>query len=206
MPVKTSTSFTKTDTDAELASRTFGIIDGLTDNPDFPNPTPSLADLNAAYAAFTGALAAAAGGGTALTAAKNAARAALISMLRNLAGNLEATCAGNMQMLLGSKFPAWKTTRQPAGILPAPSNTSLDFGPLSGQLVGSVKPLPGAVVYNWRLFAASAPGVILQTTVSTAASVTFTGLTRGVDYTVQANAVGTAGTSDWSNPATQMAV
>jgi len=41
---------------------------------------------------------------------------------------------------------------------------------------------------------------------STAASYTFSGLTPGVAYTIACNAVGAAGPSNWSNPASQIAV
>jgi hypothetical protein len=40
--------------------------------------------------------------------------------------------------------------------------------------------------------------VIVQ---DTAANHTFSGLTAGVNYTIEVSAAGTAGPSDWSNPA-----
>jgi hypothetical protein len=40
---------------------------------------------------------------------------------------------------------------------------------------------------------------------STAASYTFSGLTPGVAYTIAGNAVGAAGPSNWSNPASLIA-
>ncbi len=39
----------------------------------------------------------------------------------------------------------------------------------------------------------------------TAASFTFTGLTPGVSYVVEVNAVGSAGPSDWSSPVSLIA-
>jgi hypothetical protein len=75
-----------------------------------------------------------------------------------------------------------------------------------GALDASVTPVYGAVTYNWQLVAINAPTVILQTIETTAASVSFGGLTPGVIYQVIVNAVGSAGTSDWSNPTNQMVV
>ena len=47
---------------------------------------------------------------------------------------------------------------------------------------------------------------MLQTAQTTSASNTFAGLTPGVIYNIEANAVGAAGPSDWSDPVSQMAV
>jgi len=41
---------------------------------------------------------------------------------------------------------------------------------------------------------------------TTGGRTTFSGLTPGVAYTAQVNAVGAAGPSDWSNPVSKMAV
>jgi hypothetical protein len=54
--------------------------------------------------------------------------------------------------------------------------------------------------------AAAQPGTVLQTAQTTSASNTFAGLTPGVTYNVEANAVGAAGPSDWSDSVSQMAV
>jgi hypothetical protein len=64
----------------------------------------------------------------------------------------------------------------------------------------------GASVYNWRLTATANPGVVLQSAQTTGGRTTFNGLTPGVVYVAQVNAVGAAGPSDWSNPVSKMAV
>ena len=63
---------------------------------------------------------------------------------------------------------------------------------------------PGAAIFNWRLTTATAPTVIVQSAQTTAASNIFGNLTPGVVYNVQANAVGAAGPSDWSDPVSHM--
>jgi hypothetical protein len=67
-------------------------------------------------------------------------------------------------------------------------------------------PVFGASSYNWRLARADAPTVFVQTAQTTAADIVFAGLTPGVVYLAQVNALGTAGLTDWSQPATQMAI
>ena len=67
-------------------------------------------------------------------------------------------------------------------------------------------PVFGAAIYNWRVTSAAQPGTVLQTAQTTSASNTFAGLTPGVTYNVEANAVGAAGPSDWSDSVSQMAV
>jgi hypothetical protein len=77
---------------------------------------------------------------------------------------------------------------------------------LSGELIASMPPVFGAAIYNWRVSAASAPTVVVQTSQTTAAGCTFAGLTPGVVYVIEVNAVGSAGPSDWSNPVSKMVV
>ena len=90
--------------------------------------------------------------------------------------------------------------------MPVPANFTVALGNSSGKLDVSVAPVPGASTYNWRLTAASAPGVVVQFGQSTAANYTFTGLTPGVLYNVEANAVGAAGPGGWTAPVPQMMV
>jgi hypothetical protein len=162
-------------------------------NVFYTTPAPTLLVTTAALKAFTDALSVAGGGGTTLTAIKNDRRVDLVSLLRSLAGYVQLNCQGSLSILLSSGFPIQKPQRQPVGPLPAPSNLALSLGTNSGELDASVTPVPGAATYNWRVMLASAPTVVVQTTKSTAASTTFTGLTPGLSI-CEANAVGTAGT------------
>ena len=154
---------------------------------------------------FISTIAAAADGGIALTAAKNAARMELTTLLRNLASYVQVACKGNIENLLLSGFPPQKSSRNPVGVLPAPANVTVNLGARSGELDSKANPIPGAAIYNWKL-TASGQTATLQTAQTTAASTIFDGLTPGVVYTVEVNAVGSAGPSDWSQPVSQMVV
>lgn len=206
MIVKPYISFVNDDSDAQLIVDVGGIITGLTGNASYPAPSPTLAAVTAALNAFTTAVNDAIGGGVALTSAKNDRRAELVALVRELASYVQVACKGDMTVLLTSGFPIQKPTRNPIGQLPVPANLKVTLGTHTGQLNASAAPVFGAAVYNWRLSTAAAPTVVVQSAQTTAASNTFTGLTPGVVYNAEVNAVGAAGPSDWSDPVPQMAV
>ena len=201
MITKPSIGFVTRDTDAVLLKNTETIVTSMTNNADYPTPAPALTVVTTAANAFSVALAEAADGGKEKTAIKNAKRAELVSLLRQLANYVAVACGDDMAKLLGSGFPVQKPTRTPVGVLPAPHTPVASQGPLSGQLHASSQPLNGAYSYNWRLALASAPTVYVQTAQTTGARMTFSGLTPGQVYAVSLNAVGAAGASNWSNAA-----
>jgi chitodextrinase len=125
--------------------------------------------------------------------------------MRQLANYVASACNGDMTNLLLSGFPTQKPTRQPVGVLPPPSNVTLTQGDRSSEVVAKASPVFGASLYTWTLTSAT-PGAAVQTAQTTAARDTFTGLTPGATYSITVNAIGTAGASDWSNPASLMVV
>jgi hypothetical protein len=197
--------FLNTDSDPKLITDTSGILTALTENASYPAPAPTLADVTAAWTAFSTAVADAANGGVTLTSIKNDKRAALVALLRQLASYVQVTCNGDMTVLLSSGFPTQKPQREPVGVLPAPSNLTVTLGARSGELHANAAPVAGAAIYNWRLSTAAAPTVVVQSAQTTAASNTFTDLTPGVVYNAVVNVVGAAGPSNWSDPVPQMA-
>jgi hypothetical protein len=206
MVVKPSIQFLNTDSDPLLITDTQTIISAMTGNPAYVTPDPKLADVQSTLDEFTIARANAADGGITLTAIKNDKRAALVVLLRALANYVQVACNGDLTVLLSSGFPIQKPQRNPIGALPAPVNLMVNFGALSGELNAVVPPVFGASVYNWKLTATNAPTVVLQTAQTTGGRTTFSGLTPGVVYVAQVNAVGAAGPSDWSQPVSKMAV
>ena len=194
------------DSDALLINDVTVVLLGLTNNTAiYAAPLPTVAATQTALDNFSAAVAAAAIGSQADTAKKNNLRLILVGMLRQLASYVAVACQGDMTNLLLSGFPIQKPTRTPIGILPAPQNLTVTHGALAHSLDGGVSPVFGAATYNWTCTPATA-GALPLTGQSTAASFTFSGLTPGVSYTITANAVGAAGPSNWSNPASLIAV
>ena len=194
------------DSDPLLINDVSVVLLGLTNNTAiYPAPLPTVADTQTALDKFSAAVAAAADGGRSATANKNNLRLILVGMLRQLASYVGVACQSDMENLLLSGFPIQKPTRAPIGILPAPQNLIVVHGMLSGSLDASVSPVFGAATYNWTC-TANTPGATPLTGQSTAASFTFSGLTPSASYTITCNAVGAAGPSNWSSPASLIAV
>ena len=206
MIVKPTISFLSTDSDSLLSMDTRTILAAMEGNPNYPSPNPALPVVRAAGDAFSDAQAAAADGGRTLTASKNDRRAELVLRLRQLANYVAVACQGDLTVLISAGFPIHKPQRQPIGVLTTPGGLTVTFGARTGELDAAAAPVPGAAIYNWRVSTAAAPNVVVQTAQTTAASNTFTNLTPGVVYKFAANAVGTAGPSNWSNPVGLMAV
>lgn len=206
MIVKPSVSFLNDDSDPQLIVDVGGIITGLTNNPSYSTPAPTIAEMTAGLGAFSTAVSDAAAGGVVLTGIKNDRRADLVALTRELASYVQVTCKGDLTVLLSSGFPIQKPQRNPVGDLPAPAGLTVTLGAHTGELDAAVTPVFGASIYNWRLSTAASPSAVLQTAQTTAASNTFTGLTPGVVYNAEVNCVGAAGPSDWSAPVPQMAV
>ncbi|MEO7932216.1 MAG: fibronectin type III domain-containing protein [Chthoniobacterales bacterium] len=196
---KISIGFLGSDSNAELVVKVDTITSALTGNPNYPATDSGIAEVIALNTEFKDAIVAAADGGTALTAARNAKRSELCMRVRTLAAYVQANGKNDQAILISSGFPMQKSTRTPSTILPAPVLQSIGAGPNTGTVVMKLVAL-GAQVYNWRCFLASDPQTNLSVMQSTSATTLFTGLTPGQSYCFQGNATNAAGTSDWSAP------
>jgi hypothetical protein len=205
MIVKPSISFLTASPDPVLVTDVTTIVTSLTTNPNYATPSPALALITTANSAFSAAIAAAADGGKQATSDKYAKRAELVSLMRQLANYVQGACLNDMTKLLSSGFPVQKPDRSPASIPVTPIAPKVAQG-LTGQAVPVTKPVDFTYIYNWRVALASKPDDFVQHGQSTAARTTFEGLTPGQAYVFQCNAVGTAGTSDWSNAGSLMVI
>jgi hypothetical protein len=177
------------------------IILAMTDNDNFPTPSPALTAVTAANDAAKAAIAAAADGGRVFTAIKDAKMAQLAAEVRPLAYYVTITANGDMAKLLSSGFPIQQSTRQRIGPLPTPTAPVARPGNMHGSIDASTDAINGAYIYNWRVALATAPTVFVVEQQTTNATVLLTDLTRAEIYNVQVNAVGAAGTTEWSDVA-----
>jgi hypothetical protein len=80
------------------------VLAAMDKNPNFTTPDPALADIQTALDTFTAAVAAKAQGGTQATKARDAARAALIALMRSLAIYVTKESKNNPTVMLSSGF------------------------------------------------------------------------------------------------------
>jgi hypothetical protein len=159
----------------------------------------------AANVAAQAAISAAAVGGKVLTAMKDAKMAELVAVVRPLSYYVTITSGGDMAKLISSGFPVQQSSRPHIGPLTTPVTPLLTPGEMFGSIEAAIARINGAYVYNWRIALAATPTVYVAQQQSTKASTGFTDLTRGALYLVQANAMGAAGETEWSDTAPLMA-
>jgi hypothetical protein len=188
--------------DSDLDEFTKNIIACLTGNTSFPTPPITLANLGTLETAFANALAAAAQGGTQLTAVKNAAREALVTAMRKTASYVQTIASQDVAMLLSSGFLANSTSKTQSP-LDTPNIVQIDNG-MSTQLVVRLQGVDNARAYEMQVKNGTGgwqpAGVFTQ-----ARGIVVANLTPGNTYSVQARGVGgSTGYSDWSDPVSHM--
>jgi hypothetical protein len=197
-------SFLIQDTDANLIVASQRILTAMTGNPAYPSPLPTLVELTTARNTYMAAVNAAKDSRLAIS-VRRQQRVAFATMLRNLAHYVQVASSGDLPTLLSSGFAAQRS-KQPVGQLPAPENLRLARGKISGQIIARCERLRQAGSYDWRYAASATPTTWVDVESTFAASVKLDGLVPGTQYIVQTRALGTAGPSDWSDPATLMVV
>ena len=120
MNVKPAIGFLTKDGEAPFTDKVTTILKWMTGNDKYKTPSPTLDVVQTAFDAYKVATADASQGGKENTAIRDARRAELVALLRQLANYVSATANGDMETLLSSGFPTQKPTRTPIGPLPAP--------------------------------------------------------------------------------------
>lgn len=179
------------------------VVQGLTNNPAYPNPPVSMADLKAASDGFGQAISDGWDGGRVLTAIKRAKRAAVISILRDEAHYVQIIAKHNPVVLLSSGFTAIsKNTAQTPLIRPRILTTNNQH---SAQLWLRLTRVPNANLYQvrWRVGAGEwVDGGIHPK----ARRLVLENLTPGTVYEIQVRALGgSTRYGEWSLSATKMA-
>jgi hypothetical protein len=180
------------------------VLECMTGNPAFSNPPVSLAEVAARLAEFQAAMTAATGGGIMLTAARNAAREALLSALYQLASYVRGNALHDGTLLLSSGFEVASKNRAQSQ-LEQPAVRAIQ-NVMSGMLLVRVGPLRTARGYQVQIRIGDGPwqdaGIFPQ-----ARRIELTNLTPGTVYGIRVRAIGgSTGYSDWSMPTAHMSL
>jgi hypothetical protein len=200
MIAKPAIGWLNSDSDELLINDVSVVLKAQADNADiYKEPDPPLAEIQTALDGFS-TVVHMVGRTPAQNVQKGNLRLVLTNLVRSLSYYVAKACGGSLANLILSGFPPQRGKGQPVGTPATPQGLTLSHGPQLSQLVSKVNPVFGAVIYTYRLLA-NTPGALPVIVQDTAANHTFTGLIAGVKYTVDVSATGTAGTSDWSSPA-----
>jgi hypothetical protein len=190
--------------DTDLIAFTKNVITLMTGNAQYPTPSPALMVIATAVNSLETAVHDALDGGKIAIATRNAARAEMLSLLRQLASYVTGNCDADLVLLLSSGFEPVKAP-SPVGVLPAPENLRLNLTGISGELHLRFDRVANAS--NYTVQSAENPdGPWTDQGLSTATRVTIYDLTPGKVYWVRAQANGSAGPSGWGGPANAMVV
>ncbi|MGZ5003929.1 MAG: hypothetical protein ACXWG7_00230 [Chthoniobacterales bacterium] len=171
------------------------LMTGLTSQ--YPTPTPPLTVITTSVSTFESAVHDALDGGKILIGARNAARAELLSLMRQLAAYVQLNCGANVQNIIATGFEAVRAP-SPAGTLPPPGNLRLEYtGMNNGELLLKFDKVANAANYSVQS-ATSVTGPWEDQDLSTTTRILIGGLTAGTAYWVRAAANGSAGASEWS--------
>lgn len=196
-------------TDSMLLDTAGAVSVNLYENPSFPTPPVTAAELQASIGTLTAAIAAQAQGGTAATAEKNDRRAELVNLLQKLAFYAQLASDNNLAMLLSSGF----TTVSPNHAqtqLPAPTGLRLQNG-LRGQSLLTVDRIANARCYEINVALLDEDGKQGAWEngglVTASRNMPVNHLIPGKLYVFQARAIGgITGYSDWSDPVSHRAL
>jgi hypothetical protein len=176
--------------DEKLLTDTTKIKTAMTDNPDFPNPTPSIADYSAAVAEFMDLLGKAGSRDTNAIIAKNMSRDALIDLSITLGSYAELASNGVREVLLSTNLPIRKLS-QPI-VLGKPSNFRCTNGINPGELQLKIDTMDGVVSFNFMYTKYPiAEGAAWETVSSSKSTCLITNLEAGTRYAFRVAAIGT---------------
>ncbi len=198
MKVKIKTGFAAYK-DNDLPVKAQKIHDDMAaDSADYSTPSPSLASGQTKINTFLAKLADR--GTTAKTAAKKAARKALIDYLNSLALYVQQNCGNDEETALKSGYDIWKTGT-PVGDLPKPKNFTLASGNNSREIYASMDSLgPNAKSYTYRYTQEEGSDqTTWKTIVSTNPKALIGELVSGKKVFVQGAGVGASKHQVWSN-------
>ena len=191
-------------TDTNLIAFVRNVITLMKDNPNYPTPSPTLEVVTSSVNEFEASVHDALDGGKIAIATRNAARQALLALVRQLAAYVQGHCNADLLALISSGFEAVRAP-SPVGQLPAQLNPRLVLTGKSGELQFKFDRVDNAK--NYSIQTSSGPtGPWEDEDLSTASRVTIGGLAPGEVLWARACTNGAGGASDWTTPVSAMAL
>jgi hypothetical protein len=181
---------------------TQGIVKSMSGNPSFPNPTPTLAQVTAAITALNAAETAALARTKGAVLTRNNARTALVTLLKQLLGNIQTTADADVEnsaaLIASAGVGVRKTPVHP------PRAFEATQGPVSGSAKIVVPAAGRRASYDWE-YSIDGGKTWVAATSTLGAKTTVTGLPAGTTVQFRFRALTKAGQGDWSQP-TQLLV
>ena len=191
---------------ADTAIKIDSLIESLTDNPNVPEPQPSLPVMSARAQSIRDQQSVVSGLLTDLRVARGQLRE-LNQLAKDDLGRLmrhvEAECDGEANKLLSTGF---KLVKEPTrrGALPPVEELRVQRSEESGRLDLQWKPVPGALCYLPE-HGDSPDGPWITMDPTSRAACSMSGLEPGTKHWLRVRAVGTAGPGPWSGAISRMA-
>lgn len=183
------------------------IVNSMTNNTNFPNPQPTLADLAAILDQLEQAMSqvqAAKSEVSTRVVSQDNVEARLDDALTQIAGYVEAV-AGRNDTLVTSAGMETKSARSAPSLPNTPQGLSATAGEHEGEMYLSWKPIPNARSYTIECSLDPANGTSwIHVGIATSANKAIANLTSGKRYWFRVVAVGAGGQSGWSEQATKV--
>ncbi|HEY8040663.1 MAG TPA: fibronectin type III domain-containing protein [Polyangiaceae bacterium] len=174
-----------------------GIVKSMTANPSFPNPTPTLALVTAAIVALNTAETAALARTKGAVLTRNGARTALVTLLRQLRGYIQAIADADAESSAPTIASAGIAVRR-TPVRP-PRAFHATPGPVSGSAKVVVPSAARRAAYDWE-YSADGGKTWVAAPSTLGAKTTIPGLPAGTTVQFRFRALTKTGEGDWSQP------
>ena len=201
---KITANFSKL-TDDQLEGLSLAVAAAMNGNTNFPEPSPTLADLNNGIQLFSDGLALAKTRHKVSVAVKNKLRTNLELLLKNMANYCSHIARGDRSILASTGFTLNVETSS-SRTLGAPENFTVQYGNNSGEVLVYINPVRNASSYMFLY----GPSPISNNAWCHASSskpyFTITGLTPVTTYSFKIGVTGTKGQVLYTDTITKMVV
>ena len=185
--------------DTDLEQKAQHVMQCMTGNANFINPTPTLAEVQACIDKYAIALGNVVDGSKQDTAIKNQARVSLESLLHNLGLYVQLNSKDDEAIMLSSGFDLSKTPT-PIGVLPKPANFSTGKNINKGSIDLSLNAIKGAKSYQYEYTDAPVTATsVWHVVTDTSTAITISSLISGKEYSCRVAGIGSDPTRVYSD-------